>query len=89
MFVFLQIPPALATNFGIFLAFRSIGGLFGGALLGIPSGAIGNLYSPSERSYAMVVWDVTTTSAQNKPSIIYQYTYRYELIYEILQLWDP
>jgi DHA1 family multidrug resistance protein-like MFS transporter len=58
LFVILQVPTALATNFGMLLAFRFITGFVGSPPLATGGATIGDIYSPKKRTYGMAVWGV-------------------------------
>ncbi|OCT44444.1 Caffeine resistance protein 5 [Cladophialophora carrionii] len=58
LFVVLQVPTALATNFGMLLAFRFITGFVGSPPLATGGATIGDIYSPRKRTYGMAVWGV-------------------------------
>ncbi|CEI61322.1 Caffeine resistance protein 5 [Fusarium venenatum] len=58
LFVVLQVPTALATNFGMLLAFRFITGFIGSPSLATGGASIGDMYSPAKRTYGIAVWGV-------------------------------
>ncbi|KIW63707.1 hypothetical protein PV04_08690 [Phialophora macrospora] len=58
LFVILQVPTALATNFGMLLAFRFITGFVGSPPLATGGATIGDIYTPKKRTYGMAVWGV-------------------------------
>lgn len=58
LFVVLQVPTALATNFGMLLAFRFITGFVGSPSLATGGATIGDMYTPSKRTYGMAVWGI-------------------------------
>ena len=58
LFVALQVPTALATNFGMLLAFRFITGFFGSPVLATGGASLADMYSPSKRAYAMSIWGI-------------------------------
>ncbi|ORY60831.1 MFS transporter [Pseudomassariella vexata] len=58
LFVVLQVPTALATNFGMLLAFRFITGFVGSPSLATGGASIGDMYSPSKRTYGLAVWGI-------------------------------
>ena len=60
VFVALQIPTVLAKNIEMLLIFRFLGGIFGSPVLAIGGASINDMYSASERSYAIVLWDVVS-----------------------------
>jgi len=58
LFVVLQVPTALATNFGMLLAFRFITGFVGSPALATGGATIVDMYTPSKRTYGMAVWGI-------------------------------
>lgn len=58
LFVVLQVPTALATNFGMLLAFRFITGFVGSPSLATGGASIVDIYTPAKRTYGMAVWGV-------------------------------
>lgn len=62
IFVLLQIPTALATNFGMLLAFRFLTGFFGSPVLATGGATIADIYSPSKRAYAISIWGISAVS---------------------------
>ncbi|KAL8731713.1 MAG: hypothetical protein Q9181_004202, partial [Wetmoreana brouardii] len=63
IFVGLQIPTALAKNFGMLLAFRFLSGIFGAPVLAIGGASINDMYPPTQRGYAIILWDVFSIAA--------------------------
>jgi DHA1 family multidrug resistance protein-like MFS transporter len=59
LFVVLQVPTALAQNFGMLLAFRFITGFFGSPVLATGGASLGDMYKPSKRAYAMSIWGIS------------------------------
>ncbi|KAH9892942.1 MFS transporter [Xylariomycetidae sp. FL2044] len=58
LFVVLQVPTALAVNFGMLLAFRFITGFVGSPALATGGASIGDMYSPAKRTYGLAVWGI-------------------------------
>lgn len=58
LFVILQVPTALAVNFGMLLAFRFITGFIGSPSLATGGASIGDMYRPSKRAYGIGVWGI-------------------------------
>ena len=58
LFVILQVPTALATNFGMLLAFRFITGFIGSPPLATGGATIADIYRPKQRTYGIAVWGV-------------------------------
>ncbi|PSR79988.1 putative caffeine resistance protein 5 [Coniella lustricola] len=56
VFVVFQVPTALATNFGMLLAFRFLTGFIGSPSLATGGASIGDMYTPSKRTYGLAVW---------------------------------
>jgi len=59
IFVILQVPTALATNFGMLMAFRFLTGFFGSPVLATGGASIADIYMPKKRAYAMGIWGVS------------------------------
>lgn len=57
-FVALQVPVALASNFGMLLAFRFLTGFIGSPSLATGGASIADMYSPAKRTYGLAVWGV-------------------------------
>jgi DHA1 family multidrug resistance protein-like MFS transporter len=62
-FVILQVPTALATNYGMLMAFRFLTGFFGSPILATGGATIADIYSPKKRAYGMTLWGVFATCA--------------------------
>ena len=60
VFVALQVPTVLATNIEMLLIFRFLSGIFGSPVLAIGGASFVDMYSASERGYAVVIWDVVS-----------------------------
>lgn len=58
LFVVLQLPVALATNFGMLLAFRFITGFVGSPALATGGATIQDIYNPKKRTYGLALWGV-------------------------------
>ncbi|KAG6355090.1 hypothetical protein INS49_004171 [Diaporthe citri] len=58
VFVALQVPTALAANFGMLLAFRFLTGFIGSPALATGGASIGDMYTPSKRTYGLAVWGI-------------------------------
>jgi len=63
LFVVLQVPTALATNYGMLIAFRFLTGFFGSPILATGGATVADIYSPKKRAYGMTVWGVFAASA--------------------------
>jgi len=59
IFVVLQVPTALASNFGMLCAFRFITGFFGSPVLATGGATISDIWRPSKRAYAMSIWGIS------------------------------
>ncbi|KAF2722584.1 MFS general substrate transporter [Polychaeton citri CBS 116435] len=59
VFVALQPACAMATNFGMLLAFRFITGFFGSPVLATGGASLADMYTPAKRAYAMSIWGVS------------------------------
>jgi DHA1 family multidrug resistance protein-like MFS transporter len=62
IFVMLQIPTALASNFSMLLAFRFLTGFFGSPVLATGGATIADMYYPNKRAYAMAIWGIAAVS---------------------------
>ncbi|TKA24953.1 hypothetical protein B0A50_06051 [Salinomyces thailandicus] len=58
VFVALQAPTALATNFGMLCAFRFLTGFFGSPVLATGGASLSDIYPPKSRAYAMSIWGI-------------------------------
>ncbi|KAI9430831.1 putative caffeine resistance protein 5 [Lactarius indigo] len=63
MFVVLQVPTALATNYGTLMTFRFLTGFFGSPILATGGATIADLYVPKKRAYGMTIYGLFATSA--------------------------
>lgn len=59
IFVAFQTPTALASNFGMLLAFRFLTGFFGSPVLATGGASLSDMYPPKKRAYAMSIWGVS------------------------------
>ncbi|KAK3725100.1 GTPase-activating protein [Vermiconidia calcicola] len=59
VFVALQVPTALASNFGMLLAFRFITGFFGSPVLATGGASLSDVWRPAKRAYAMGIWGIS------------------------------
>lgn len=59
VFVMFQIPTALATNFGMLLAFRFLTGLFGSPALATGGASISDMYPPKKQAYGLAIWGIS------------------------------
>lgn len=58
VFVALQPAVALASNFGMLMAFRFITGFFGSPVLATGGASLADIWSPAKRAYAMSIWGI-------------------------------
>jgi hypothetical protein len=68
LFVILQIPTALATNFGMLLAFRFITGFVGSPSLATGGASIADMYRSRKRAYGIGIWGVAAVRFLSYPS---------------------
>lgn len=54
-----QIPTALASNFGILLAFRFLTGLFGSLALATGGATIADMYTSRKQAYGLAIWGIS------------------------------
>ncbi|KAF2120724.1 major facilitator superfamily domain-containing protein [Lophiotrema nucula] len=59
VFVMFQIPTALASNFGMLLAFRFLTGFFGSPALATGGASITDMYAPRKQAYGLSVWGIS------------------------------
>ena len=59
LFVVLQVPTALAVNFGMLLAFRFITGFVGSPVLATGGASIGDMFRPQKRAYGIGIWGIS------------------------------
>ncbi|KFA81296.1 hypothetical protein S40288_04865 [Stachybotrys chartarum IBT 40288] len=62
LFVVLQVPTALATNFGMLLAFRFLTDFIGSPSLATGGASIGDMSRPAKRTYGLAVWGIGAVS---------------------------
>jgi MFS transporter, DHA1 family, multidrug resistance protein len=63
LFVVLQVPTALATNFGMLLAFRFITGFVGSPVLATGGATVADMYVPKKRAYGITLWSAFAVAA--------------------------
>ena len=59
VFVAFQVPTALATNFGMLLAFRFLTGFFGSPVLATGGASLADIWTPAKRAYAIAIWGMS------------------------------
>jgi len=62
-FILLLIPTALASSFGMLLAFRFITGFVGSPSLATGGASAADIYSPKKRVYGMTIWSAFAACA--------------------------
>jgi len=77
-FVLLQIPTALATNYGMLMAFRFLTGFFGSPILATGGATVADLYSPKKRTYGMTVWAVFASLGPSLGPLLGSFSARFE-----------
>ena len=70
VFVLFQIPTALASNFGMLLAFRFLTGFFGSPILAVGGATIADMYAPRHRAYAITIWGLFAVSSTTHSYIL-------------------
>ena len=58
VFVILQVPTALATNFAMLLCFRFLTGFIGSPVLATGGASIGDMFAPNKRAYGIAIWGI-------------------------------
>jgi DHA1 family multidrug resistance protein-like MFS transporter len=76
--VLLQIPTALATNYGMLMAFRFLMGFFGSPILATGGATVADLCSPKKRAYGMTLWGVFAASAPSLGPLLGSFSARFE-----------
>jgi DHA1 family multidrug resistance protein-like MFS transporter len=93
MFVVLQVPTALATNYGMLMAFRFLTGFFGSPILATGGATIADIYAPKKRAYGMTLWGVFATCAPSLGPLVGGFAAHAEgwrwTIWEIMWLSGP
>ena len=93
MFVVLQVPTALATNYGMLMAFRFLTGFFGSPILATGGATIADIYAPKKRAYGMTLWGVFATCAPSLGPLVGGFAAHAEgwrwTIWEIMWLAGP
>jgi multidrug resistance protein len=56
LYIVLQVPTALATNFGMLLAFRFITGFVGSPVLATGGATVADIYAPKKQAYGITIW---------------------------------
>lgn len=78
VFVIFQVPTALATNFGMLLAFRFLTGFIGSPSLATGGASIGDMYSPAKRTYGLAVWGIGAVSGPTLGPLVGGFAAQYE-----------
>jgi DHA1 family multidrug resistance protein-like MFS transporter len=55
LYIVLQVPTALATNFGMLLAFRFITGFVGSPVLSTGGATVADIYAPKQQAYGLTL----------------------------------
>ena len=61
VFIVLQVPIALSTNYDMLITFHFLTRLFGSPILATGGATIADLYAPKKRAYSMAHWGVFAT----------------------------
>ena len=61
MFIILQVPTAIATNYGRLMAVCFLTGFFGSRILVTGGATSADMYAPKKRAYGMTLWGVFAT----------------------------
>lgn len=77
VFVAFQVPTALATNFGMFLAFRFLTGFFGSPVLATGGASLADMYVPQKRAYAMTIWGLFAVSGPTMGPLVGGFAVQY------------
>ena len=63
LYIVLQVPTALATSFGMLLAFRFITGFVGSPVLATGGATVADIYTPKKQAYGITIWGAFAVSA--------------------------
>lgn len=77
VFVAFQAPTALASNFGMLLAFRFLTGFFGSPVLATGGASLSDIWSPKKRAYPMSIWGVAAVSGPTLGPLIGGFAVQY------------
>lgn len=77
VFVALQVPVALASNFGMLLAFRFLTGFFGSPVLATGGASIADIWSPAKRAYSMSIWGLAAVCGPTLGPLVGGYAVEY------------
>lgn len=77
VFVAFQVPTALATNFGMLLAFRFLTGFFGSPILATGGASLADIYSPKKRAYAMSIYGIAAVSGPTLGPLVSGFAVQY------------
>ena len=78
VFVVLQVPTALATNYGMLMAFRFLSGFFGSPILAMGGATVADLYTPKKRAYGMTLWGVFAASGPSLGPLLGSFSAHFE-----------
>lgn len=59
VFIAFQAPTALASNYGMLMAFRFLTGVFGSPVLATGGASLTDIWKPSTRAYPMAIWGLS------------------------------
>ena len=78
VFVVLQVPTALATNYGMLMAFRFLTRFFGSPILATGGTIVADLYTPKKCAYGMTLWGVFAASAPSLGPLLGSFSAHFE-----------
>jgi DHA1 family multidrug resistance protein-like MFS transporter len=77
VFVALQAPTALASNFGMLLAFRFLTGFFGSPVLATGGASLADIWRPKKRAYAISIWGIAAVSGPTLGPVVGGFAVQY------------
>ncbi|KAI0044867.1 putative caffeine resistance protein 5 [Auriscalpium vulgare] len=70
LFTVLQVPTALAKNYGMLMAFRFITGFVGSPILATGGATIADMYIPRKRAYGIAIWGLFGVAAPSMGPLV-------------------
>ncbi|KJX93934.1 caffeine resistance protein 5 [Zymoseptoria brevis] len=77
VFIALQAPTALASNFGMLLAFRFLTGFFGSPVLATGGASLADIWSPRKRAYSVSIWGIAAVSGPTLGPVVGGFAVQY------------
>lgn len=80
LFVAFQAPTALASNFGMLLAFRFLTGFFGSPVLATGGASLTDIWRPSKQAYAISIWGIAAVCGPTLGPVVGGFAVQYGFI---------